>query len=68
MQEFVDSVDDCIVVEMNASAQFKNELERNIETRRRPHDIELHPLTRYDGNPVRPNQVEQKITKVIQNE
>lgn len=68
VQEFLDSVDECIVVEMNASEQFRNEMVKHVETRRRPHDISLHSLTRYDGNPVRPKQVEDKITQVINNE
>lgn len=68
VQEFVDSLDDCVVVEMNATGQFQNELMRNIETRRRPQDISMHSLRKYDGNPIRPYEVVEKLTQVINNE
>ena len=67
VQQFLDSVNDCIVVEMNATAQFMNEIQRNVEIRRRPHDITLHSLTRFDGNPVRTHEVVEEVNKVINN-
>lgn len=68
VQDFIDSLDQCIVAEMNATGQFRKELEKKVETRRRPQDVTLHSLTRYDGNPIRPKQIEDKLTKVINNE
>jgi pyruvate ferredoxin oxidoreductase alpha subunit len=68
VQEFLDGLDSCIVVEMNATGQFENELRKHVELRRRPQDIELHSLKRFDGNPIRPQQVEDSINKVIDNE
>lgn len=68
VQSFLDDLRVCIVVEMNATGQFMNELKRNVETRRRPQDITLIPLRRYDGNPVRRHEISDEITEVIKNE
>jgi pyruvate ferredoxin oxidoreductase alpha subunit len=68
VQEFLDGLNDCIVVEMNATGQFENELRKHVELRRRPQDIGLHSLKRFDGNPIRPKQIEDKIKKVINND
>ena len=68
VQEFIDSVKDCIVVEMNKTGQFKNELMKHIETKRRPHDVSIHSQLRYDGNPFRPSQIINKVKKVKNNE
>lgn len=68
VQEFVDTLDHCLIAEMNATQQFRSEIVKNVETRRRPQDVTLHSLTRYDGNPIRPKQIEERLTKVINNE
>lgn len=64
VQEFVDSVDHCIVVEMNKTAQFMDETVKNIDDS----DVYMYSQLRYDGNPFRPEQIINKIKQVIKNE
>lgn len=68
VQSFLDNLDCCIVVEMNPTGQFKNEMIKNVETRRRPQDITIKSLNRYDGNTIRRYEIAEAVTKVINNE
>lgn len=68
VQEFIDQLSDCLIVEMNATGQFENELNKHIELRRRPQDITIHSVRKYNGNPFRPREITEKLTEVINNE
>lgn len=68
VQEFIDQLSDCLIVEMNATGQFENELDKHIELRRRPQDITIHSVRKYNGNPFRPREITEKLTEVINNE
>ncbi len=64
VQEFINKHDNIIVVEMNATAQFKDELLKNVSFEGK----NLESIIKYNGNPFTPKELGNKITKVIQNE
>lgn len=68
VQSFIDEVSDCLVVEMSSTGQFENELVKHVDLRRRPQDITLHSLRKYNGNPFRPQEITERLTEVINNE
>ena len=51
--EFIESVDECLVVEMNATAQFRGILQKELGA----YGEKLHSLLKYDGNPFVPAEV-----------
>ena len=53
VSEFLDSVDDVLVVEMNASAQFRGLTQKELGG----YGDTLHSLLKYDGNPFEPAEV-----------
>ncbi len=65
VQEFVDNHSTVCVVELNATNQFKNELMKHIETKRRPHDVTIETINKYNGNPFTPTELVGEIEKVI---
>ena len=51
--DFVESVDECLVVEMNASAQFRGQIQRHLGR----YGEKLYSLLKYDGNPFEPAEI-----------
>jgi len=50
---FVESVDECLVVEMNASGQFRGLMQRHLGR----YGEKLYSLLKYDGNPFEPAEI-----------
>lgn len=50
---FLESVEEALVVEMNATGQFQHHLQRELGA----HDHELYSLLKYDGNPFEPAEI-----------
>ena len=51
--EFLESVDEALVVEMNASGQFRGHVQRNLGR----YGEKLYSLLKYDGNPFEPAEI-----------
>ena len=50
---FIESVDECLVVEMNASGQFRGHVQRNLGR----YGEKLYSLLKYDGEPFEPAEI-----------
>ncbi|WP_276257281.1 2-oxoacid:acceptor oxidoreductase subunit alpha [Haloglomus litoreum] len=55
--EFLDSVETCLVVEMNASGQFRGLVQRELGT----HGDILHSLLKYNGEPFEPHEIVEAV-------
>ena len=53
VSEFVESVDEVLIVEMNASAQFRGHVQRHLGR----YGEKLYSLLKYDGNPFEPAEI-----------
>ena len=53
VEAFLESVDHCLVVEMNASAQFKGHVQRNLGA----YGDRMSTLLKYNGNPFEPAEI-----------
>ncbi|MFB6300054.1 MAG: 2-oxoacid:acceptor oxidoreductase subunit alpha [Halobacteriales archaeon] len=51
--EFIESVDEALVVEMNASGQFRNHIQKELGR----YGDKLYSLLKYDGNPFEPAEI-----------
>lgn len=58
VQAFLDDIDECYVVEMNATAQFANHLRREVDVS----GVEFEEMLRFDGEPFTPGNIEAAIT------
>jgi pyruvate ferredoxin oxidoreductase alpha subunit len=59
--EFLESVDDCLVVEMNASAQFRGLTQKEVGR----FGEKLSSLLKYNGNPFEPEEITEGFVKSI---
>lgn len=57
MEEFLSSVDEALIVEMNASAQFRNLTKRELGK----YGDKLSSLLKYDGDPVEPAEIKEAV-------
>ncbi len=53
LSEFLDSVDEALVVEMNASGQFRAHIQKNLGQ----YGEKMYSLLKYDGNPFEPAEI-----------
>ncbi|ELZ26149.1 2-oxoacid:ferredoxin oxidoreductase subunit alpha [Halogeometricum pallidum JCM 14848] len=61
VSEFLESVDECLVVEMNASAQFRGLTQKEIGK----YGEKLSSLLKYNGNPFEPDEITEGFVKSI---
>jgi pyruvate ferredoxin oxidoreductase alpha subunit len=61
LTRFLDSVEAAMVVEMNATAQFRGHVQRHLGR----FGPKLHSLLKYDGNPFEPAEIVQGLESVI---
>jgi pyruvate ferredoxin oxidoreductase alpha subunit len=59
--EFLESVDDCLVVEMNASAQFRGLTQKEVGR----FGEKMSSLLKYNGNPFEPEEITEGFVKSI---
>ncbi|MDS0292992.1 2-oxoacid:acceptor oxidoreductase subunit alpha [Halogeometricum luteum] len=65
VSEFLESVDECLVVEMNASAQFRGLTQKEIGK----YGEKLSSLLKYNGNPFEPEEItEGFVTSIVEGE
>ncbi|QIB74054.1 2-oxoacid:acceptor oxidoreductase subunit alpha [Halogeometricum borinquense] len=65
VSEFLESVEDCLVVEMNASAQFRGLTQKEVGR----FGEKLSSLLKYNGNPFEPEEItEGFITSIVEGE
>ncbi|SFR46112.1 pyruvate ferredoxin oxidoreductase alpha subunit [Halogeometricum rufum] len=61
VSEFLESVDDCLVVEMNASAQFRGLTQKEVGR----FGEKMSSLLKYNGNPFEPEEITEGFVKSI---
>ncbi len=62
VKEFIDSVDEVLVVEMNSTAQFRGHVQRNLGT----DGEKISSLLKYNGNPFEPAEIVEGVELQLQ--